>query len=240
MENMKIQVASDLHIEFQADDGKTILDELQSDADILLLAGDLAPSYMLSTIIPKLEKKFNRILYVPGNHDYYFSSIEKMTETFKNLSSDKFTVLDNDVVEIGGQRFVGSLLWYKISEEAILNKHMLNDFHYIADSSLIFRYGKRDHEFLRDTIREEDIVITHVMPSMRSVNEKFRNSPINCYFIHDVEKIIKYNKPKIWVHGHTHLPCEYVIHKTKVICNPLGYVNRNENPDFESQHILTI
>ena len=26
-----------------------------------------------------------------------------------------------------------------------------------------------------------------------------------------------------WIHGHTHVPCDYEIHGTRVVCNPCGY-----------------
>jgi predicted phosphodiesterase len=27
----------------------------------------------------------------------------------------------------------------------------------------------------------------------------------------------------VWIHGHTHTPCQYVVGDTRVICNPIGY-----------------
>ena len=35
-------------------------------------------------------------------------------------------------------------------------------------------------------------------------------------YVHDL-------RPKLWIHGHTHDRCDYVIGDTRVIANPFGY-----------------
>jgi hypothetical protein len=32
-------------------------------------------------------------------------------------------------------------------------------------------------------------------------------------------------QPKLWIHGHTHDRCDYVLAETRVVANPLGYPN---------------
>jgi len=33
------------------------------------------------------------------------------------------------------------------------------------------------------------------------------------------------HQPKLWIHGHGHDRCDYVLGKTRVVANPLGYPN---------------
>ena len=37
-----------------------------------------------------------------------------------------------------------------------------------------------------------------------------------------LESIIEEYQPKLWIHGHTHVPCDYKIFATRVVCNPRG------------------
>jgi len=36
-------------------------------------------------------------------------------------------------------------------------------------------------------------------------------------------------EPKVVVHGHTHIGCEYSLGNTRVYCNPMGYPNENDS-----------
>lgn len=68
-------------------------------------------------------------------------------------------------------------------------------------------------------------VVTHHAPSAESVDERFRNSPLNPCFASDMASFIL-ERPNIvlWCHGHMHAPKDYRIGHTRVICNPRGYV----------------
>ncbi len=47
--------------------------------------------------------------------------------------------------------------------------------------------------------------------------------PNDHFFRCDMVDLIRANKPRLWLHGHTHTPCDYDFHATRVICNPRGY-----------------
>jgi hypothetical protein len=36
---------------------------------------------------------------------------------------------------------------------------------------------------------------------------------------------------KLWTHGHTHEPFDYMIGSTRVVCNPRGYINHEACAD---------
>ena len=46
----------------------------------------------------------------------------------------------------------------------------------------------------------------------------------------DIEKVILDLQPKYWIHGHTHIPCQYDLGDTRVVCNPRGYPRENPGP----------
>ena len=70
---MRIQILSDLHVEFEGN----LIPPLAPDAELIVLAGDLAPVH--TRRVGDIAKRWagaDRILYVPGNHEFYGSDIE--------------------------------------------------------------------------------------------------------------------------------------------------------------------
>ena len=86
--SLKIQLASDLHIEENESVDINIEDYIIPKAPILILAGDIGNLYkkkQLQNFLKKLSKKFVAIVYIPGNHEYY---------RVKNISSLPFYKLN--------------------------------------------------------------------------------------------------------------------------------------------------
>jgi len=82
-------------------------------------------------------------------------------------------------------------------------------------------------------VNENDVVVTHYLPSQRSVSVAWRGSVINPFFVCDMDRFIQVVQPKLWLHGHTHTSCNYEIGKTRIVCNPFGYpddLNEQYNP----------
>ena len=71
-----------------------------------------------------------------------------------------------------------------------------------------------------------DVVVTHHLPSQRSVAPRLEGSQLNAFFVCDCERIIEEGGPGFWIHGHTHTVCDYQLGETRVprvLCNPFGY-----------------
>ena len=105
---MKLQILSDLHLEFMFHEIR-----IDEDADVVVIAGDLITAHefiLMDDIIEEIQKP---IIYVAGNHDYYHQDMLVTQQRFKKLSTvyDDFYFLDNDTVELDGVRFIGSTLW---------------------------------------------------------------------------------------------------------------------------------
>ncbi|MCY3757714.1 MAG: hypothetical protein OXG96_08330 [Acidobacteria bacterium] len=105
---MRIQVLSDLHLEYGGD-----IPPLAPGAEIVVLAGDLAPAkHRAIRLAAEIWKDAAHILYVPGNHEFHGSDIE---EARRLLALDcglyGVTLLDTAAVTIGDVRFIGATLW---------------------------------------------------------------------------------------------------------------------------------
>jgi predicted phosphodiesterase len=127
----------------------------------------------------------------------------------------------------------------------------VTDFRLISDSSAT--HGRFDTEaaakrFALDRAFIEDelssnlgkrcIVVTHHLPSAKSIAKKYSGSPINCAFASDVDDLIP--RASLWIHGHTHDTFDYQLDGCRVVCNPAGYPRngQRENPHFNARLIV--
>ena len=76
---MKIQIASDLHLEKRRDYEPELHDFFPvEDRDVLVLAGDIG-TYMQAWSFIEQELRRSPVIYVPGNHEYYSCRPESMS-----------------------------------------------------------------------------------------------------------------------------------------------------------------
>lgn len=239
---MIIQIISDLHIEFHRDKGNSLLQELVSSTkDLLVMAGDIgegrkAGKDFLSLL---LQNTSIPIIIVPGNHEYYHSSLEEGLKDY-NLLAQKYSklhVLNRDTVTIDGVEFAGCTMWYSLLDEAdSFYFSNINDSNYIRDiRERVNEEAKLDEEFLAKNVQKDSIVITHLSPSSLSISSKYLGSNINRYFFKDKEKLIKKVQPNYWIHGHMHNYSSYKIGATNIICNPFGYPSEF---DYQERYIV--
>lgn len=224
----QIFVASDLHVDFHADQGEMLIDSFP-DTDIGVLAGDLCQWNLLEETLTKLCHHFPEVVYVTGNHEYYGTDWQTVENIVRNTVSKmgNLTWLNNNRVKVAGHYFVGSTLWFPDSPTAQAHKMFLNDYRMISGfEPEVYERHKSTLDFFFDPtegIHKGDIVVTHHTPSYNSIHPRFAKSAINCYFSNDLDYVIEAQKPSIWIHGHTHDPFDYTIGSTRIVCNPNGY-----------------
>ncbi len=250
---MRLHILSDIHLEFAT------FKPPETDADIIVLAGDIDNNFR-GIVWARENFPSKEIIYVPGNHEYYGTyRAEALIQMRETARKHHIHLLDNDVLELEGVRFIGSTLWtdFELFQEATRpvaikqGQEFLNDFRVIredmssnftpADSiklhknSLNWLISKLDERHA-----EKTVVITHHLPSARSVDEKFKTSLISACFASELDYL--FGKMELWIHGHTHSSLDYKVNGTRVICNPRGYsTNRGqENIDFNPGLVIDI
>jgi len=244
---MRIKICSDLHFEFHKDKGHGFIRNMDStDVDVLVLAGDITQHYWAHNHIRELCDKFSNVVLIAGNHEHYDSSFEQVRHIFNTLSQkiDNFNFLDNSTITIGGQRFVGTTLWFPDGPTNFMYKHGLNDFEWIRDfEKKVYTENKNAQEFLYKTVDKNDIVVTHHLPSFNCVSSQYRNgldSALNVFFVCDMEKLIMDKQPKIWCHGHGHNHSDMMFGKTRVIRNPLAYPHEHYSCGYIEKLIIEV
>jgi Icc-related predicted phosphoesterase len=228
---VRLQIVSDIHTEFvYRRGGEQALEQLfeglfSPEADHIVIAGDLSNSSFLDKSFDIALKHCNDIIYVPGNHDYYGSSLRSMNQYFKELEKDGLFVLNRDVVTLDGLRFVGATGWFPYTNPARLYKEYINDFQKIGDGSLknITNHYLDDKKFLTGQVNSKSIVITHHLPISECVAPKYKDDPLNCYFVSGFGGIIQNEMPVLWIHGHTHVEVDIQYAGTPIKAAPFGY-----------------
>lgn len=236
-----IFICSDLHFTHHRDGGDAFLKTLPNYVDLAIIAGDLSSGNGLKEAIKRVCAYFNHVIYVAGNHCYYGSTFYDTDFLLSDLDNNisNFTWLENKRAVVKGITFIGATLWFPNSAIAQAYKYHLNDFRYIAscDPEAFTRYSS-SVKYLENNIQPDDIVITHHLPTYKSISPKFVGSLLNCFFASDLDWMIEKRNPSIWIHGHVHDPVNYYIKNTHIVCNPLGYPN--ENASFDKNFIIHV
>lgn len=239
---MRIWALSDLHVNFRVGWSPLRI----PDAELCVCAGDVTEGGVANSVRWLKEHVLPAIpvLFVPGNHEFYGSSIREGLEEGRRaaIGVEDFHFLDKDVVEIGNVRFVGATLWTDFRlhgdpQNAMTSAHWaMTDYRRIKYSKRPFmrfeplealRLHQASRSFLEEALAKAEgkttVVVTHHAPSPRSVTDEFVNSRLSPAFVSDLEDLILKFAPTLWIHGHVHHPFDYMIGNTRVVCNPLGY-----------------
>lgn len=253
---MKLHILSDLHLEFSR------FDPIETDADVVVLAGDIAKgAHGIGWARAQWPGK--PIIYVPGNHEFYGRQrLEVLAEMRIAARECGVHLLDNDEVIIDGPRgsvrFLGATLWTDFDlhgEEAKLlamheGQRGLTDFRVIHDGERGHFSPERSIELhkqnlawlearLVESFEGKTVVVTHHLPSMRSVAERYRTELLSACFASNLDHL--FGRMDLWIHGHTHDSFDYVSNGTHVICNPRGYETYSggiENVDFQPGRVV--
>lgn len=224
---MKVRVISDLHFEHHRDLGDSLIKEIgSSDDEILVLAGDIATGKpLLKDTLHAFADNFPNVIYVVGNHEYYGFGIQEIQDFVQSTCSKKTNLhfLEKSLVEIDGITIAGTSLWFRDQMDNSFYEDSMNDFHVIKGfKEWVYEDNQKCIEFL-DGLKQPDVIVTHHLPHNSCVHDRYKNSPLTRFFLCEVDDIIQKQSPKLWVHGHTHHIVDATIGSTRIVCNPFGY-----------------
>lgn len=247
---MKIQFASDLHLEFPENSRFLKNNPIQPIGDVLVLSGDIGylnhETYSTNYFWDWASDHFEKVLVVPGNHEFYSGyDLNNMSDGLVISIRRNIDLCYNKSLMVGGVEFILTTLWSWICPEAARSiERSISDFRYIRynNQRLTAVAFNELHvqccEFLKKALSKRKggkrIVVSHHVPTGLCLSEEFKGSILNGAFVAELTDLIASSDIDYWIYGHSHRNIgEVIVGQTKLISNQLGYVNSEEHKTFD-------
>ena len=208
---MKIQYASDLHLEFGANTSMLREHTMEPVGDILVLAGDIGylgdDGLMKHPFWDWASENFKEVIAIPGNHELYRGfDINELTEDWELRIRSNVRYVYNKLIRLDETTdLIASTLWAKIPpENGLLTQRNVSDFHCIRDGE-----------------------------------KPLKGSLINGAFTSELGNMIADSRIDYWIYGHSHRNISKQIGNTMCVCNQLGYVRALEHLYFRKDAAIS-
>lgn len=244
---LKIQFASDLHLEFRPSNVRL----LTAAGDVLILAGDICVATSDEALRPFVDflkvyaKHYTHVIHVAGNHEFYCFSerptkdatIQETVKRLKGLSRTfpNYHFLNNEVFSFMhhgvGYNIVGTTLWTFVppdKQEEVAGA--MNDYRYIYFNA---KTGCRKY-LIQDMQRFHRSAVAFIEKMKQVLNPRQKNilvthhKPVrdsaDAHYGYETDLARLMGSPfKLAIHGHTHQHYDRMVRHTRVMSNPRGY-----------------
>ena len=261
---MKIQYASDIHLEilesdgsFRPEDDEAFRFLIEPEAPVLILAGDILTPHTKVTraFLDWCSRNFDHTFWVMGNHEYYTVTPIPMSHIVKHYRSvcpSNVHILDNESYALGNNLFVGSTLWSDIPEE---NDHeiqnRINDYRMIYnDNHQRISPAETRHRFQMNLKFIENqigsnpdkkiIIITHHVPLNKNTSfADFEGEVTNAAYATHID-LKNDTNVKYWICGHTHHNFEIKKGNYRICSNQLGYFGDHTGYSYQFSRVVDV
>jgi hypothetical protein len=223
-----------------------------SHLEIKCLQHGQARAQKFRDFLKRCSFQFPNVIYIAGNHEFYHG---RWTASLAHLREecgkfDNVYFLENDIKAIGDTTFIGCTLWTDCNKGDPLTLHaltdMMNDYRIIRNDDLGFTRLRPAHtvsrhvkskQYIKTIVQgkhdEKFAVIGHHAPTTLSTHERYIGQDLmNGAYRSDLsEFIMDHPQIKLWTHGHTHDPFDYIMGETRIVCNPRGYAGHDPQAD---------
>lgn len=249
---MRLLCLSDLHREFAP-----FVPDPSVIADVVVLAGDIdlgvAGVCWAAEAFPVTP-----VVYVLGNHEFYRNHYPTLVDKCREaVAGSTVSVLENSAVTVGDVTFHGATLWTSFAlfgnprVAGYECQQQMTDYRKIRrapgyskmrsmDIALIHaRSVKWLAASLSDSPTARNVVVTHHAPSALSLPVHRRDDLLSAAYASPLDDMVTTCGAELWVHGHVHHSADYPLGKTRVVCNPRGYIDE-PNTDFRPGFIVEL
>ena len=250
---MKVQICSDLHLEFSNNRKWFNKNPLIPKGEILIIAGDtyyLNRNFGKLKFIKQVADSFEQVYLIPCNHEYYEGfDVSTGLSPFELKIKDNVTLLNNKSIHINGVKFVFSTFWSLIQHNIIPIMNGMVDFRRIQFQDKPFNINHfndlhdKAFEFVSNEVKgtEKTVVVTHHLPSQLCNSEEFKDSPLTEAFCVEKTNFIFDSEVDYWIYGHSHRnKVDFNIGNTTMLTNQFGYIGWNEHIHFQYDKVIEI
>lgn len=257
---MYIRLYSDLHLEFQRQNGDSYFQppELPTDKDtVVILAGDIDTKYRGIKYANILSKRFKAVIIVAGNHDYWGANFSELPKRWLEESEDNVYPLFNSHVVIDDVLFCGGTLWtdYNNRDELAMwdAKRVMVDYSKIKWGDQFRKFtpemALQDHiscvESIKESLKVEvrkKVVVTHMTPSYSNEDPLYYSqaSMMKHFYHSNLDYLIP--DADIWCFGHTHYCVDKEVgnRPTRVLSNQYGYAGYDLAHGFRPELVVEV
>ena len=93
-------------------------------------------------------------------------------------------------------------------------------------------------EALAQPFEGATVVVTHFAPTLHSADPRYGLSPGTAGFCNALDDLLP--QADLWLHGHLHCPQDRQVGRCRIVANPLGYADKNEQAAFQPQTPITV
>jgi predicted phosphodiesterase len=243
----KFALASDLHLTPK----DTFIIKNPGDIDCLILAGDvcefeqcLINQKPVLNFFDAINQEFEKVIWVPGNHEYYSSYARVNMETgishmWDWLSENSFHNIflgNNATTQVKGIDVHLATLWtdMKKADPMVMGVvgRAMNDYEYIrwnTDAKVVRPHNivaehLKSLEYLSGAIQGDCVVVSHHQPHFEAIEPIYRTQTSSYGYASDLSEFFL-DRPQIraWCSGHSHVRTDMVIGDTRFLTNCRGY-----------------
>jgi Icc-related predicted phosphoesterase len=246
---MRLQIVSDLHIDYPASRG---IPPLAPNVDMVIVAGDTCSGLVQS--IEALRHAYpspTAIVMVAGNHELWSRRLafeEHFEEGHAAADLHDVHLMENDVEIVKGVRLLGCTLWtdYELFGESLRETAMRT----AADTMLDHRHIKWSREpwarfrpvearilhrqsrsFLEKELQKPHagptVCICHHAMTLDAVAPAQQRSITTAAYASEMLPLIDRFQPDLVITGHTHHSIDFRRGKARLVSNPAGYAGEN-------------
>ena len=167
-------------------------------------------------ILEREIKVIDDVTFIGGTLWTDMNNRDELTLYHMRTMMNDFRVIQNSAVPVHFRTQEGEFKTRvgKFSPEDAVSEHVkMKEYIQVVTDML----GKNPNKY---------VVVGHHSPSRRSTHEMYAHDTVmNGGYSSDMDEFIEQRPEiKLWAHGHTHHPFDYMIGETRVVCNPRGYV----------------
>lgn len=258
--SVRVQYASDLHLEYPRNREFLTLHPIVPVGDILILAGDIVSDKHREKIEPlyaEWRTQFKYIISIPGNHEFYGGNAGEAYPGFEAILAPNHFLVNNRTLVLDGVRFIASILWTEIPPEMTKRlERASNDYRQIKFSKQgteaanltaaeVNEFHRLSREFLATELKTpfagRTVVVTHHVPSYSLLGfAAYYSDVLKYYCASNLNKLIKDTSADYWIFGHFHQTVEKKLHGTAFVSNPLGYMTEEQHREFSPTAHFTL